>query len=119
MISESSYFYSNNFFKNYNRYIKEYYLIQRNLIISILFLIQHNCILTQLVVYKQTYDIASCWVKGSVSVLPYYRASWLLLLLRVFVCFKLLGSLFLLGFSLFGFVANAVVKYDQVSSRTL
>ena len=38
--------------------MKEYYLIQRNLIISILFLIHHNRILPRLVVYKQAYDIS-------------------------------------------------------------
>ena len=35
----------------------EYYLIKRNLIISILFLIKHICIISRLVVYKKAYDI--------------------------------------------------------------
>ena len=35
----------------------EYYLIKRNLIISILLLIQHNFIISRLVVYKKAFDI--------------------------------------------------------------
>ena len=42
--------------------MKKYYQIKRNLLISILFLIQHNCILSPLVVYKKAYDISR---KGS------------------------------------------------------
>ena len=38
--------------------MKEFCLIKRNLIISILFLIQHNHIISQLVVYKKAYDIS-------------------------------------------------------------
>ena len=37
--------------------MKEFHQIKRNLIISILFLIQHNCILSRQVVYKKAYDI--------------------------------------------------------------
>ena len=36
----------------------EFYQIKRNLIISILFLIQHNCIVSRLVVYKKAFDIS-------------------------------------------------------------
>ena len=42
--------------------MKKFYQIKRNLIISILFLIPHNCILSRLVVYKKAYDISR---KGS------------------------------------------------------
>ena len=42
--------------------MKKYYQEKRNLIISILFLIQHNCILSRAVVYKKAYDISR---KGS------------------------------------------------------
>ena len=42
--------------------MKKFYQIKRNLIISILFLIQHNCIRSRLVVYKKAYDIGR---KGS------------------------------------------------------
>ena len=38
--------------------MKKYYQIKIKLIISILFLIQHNCILSRLVVYKKAYDIS-------------------------------------------------------------
>ena len=38
--------------------MKKFFQIKRNLIISILFLIQYNRILTRLVVYKQAYDIS-------------------------------------------------------------
>ena len=38
--------------------MKKYYQINGNLIISILFLIQHNCILSRLVVYKKVFDIS-------------------------------------------------------------
>ena len=40
----------------------EYYLIKRNLIISIFFPIEHNYILSRIVVYKKAYDISR---KGS------------------------------------------------------
>ena len=40
------------------RYHEKYYQIKRNLIISILFLIQNNCILSPQVVYKKAYDIS-------------------------------------------------------------
>ena len=43
-------------------FMKKYYQIKRNLIISSLFLIQHNSILSRLVVYKKAYDISR---KGS------------------------------------------------------
>ena len=36
----------------------EFGIIKRNLIISILFLIQHNFNISQLVVYKKAYDIS-------------------------------------------------------------
>ena len=42
--------------------MKKYYQIKRNLIISILFVIHYNCILSRLVVYKKAYDISR---KGS------------------------------------------------------
>ena len=42
--------------------IIEYFLIKINLIISILFLIQYNCILSRAVVYKKAFDISR---KGS------------------------------------------------------
>ena len=42
--------------------MKEFYQIKRNLIISILFLIQHNRILSRAVVYKKAFDISR---KGS------------------------------------------------------
>ena len=42
--------------------MKKYYQIKRNLIISILFLFQHNRILSRLVVYKKAFDISR---KGS------------------------------------------------------
>ena len=42
--------------------MKEFYQIKRNLIISILFLNQNNCILSRQVVYKKAYDISR---KGS------------------------------------------------------
>ena len=38
--------------------IMEYYLIKSNFIISILFLFQHNRILSRLVVYKKAFDIS-------------------------------------------------------------
>ena len=44
--------------------MNEYYRIKRNLIFSILSLIQHNCILSQLVVYKPASHISR---KGSHS----------------------------------------------------
>ena len=44
--------------------MQEYYQIKRNQIISILFLIQYNCIFSRLVVYKKAYDISR---KGSHS----------------------------------------------------
>ena len=36
----------------------EYYQIKINLITSILFLFQHNCILSRAVVYKKAFDIS-------------------------------------------------------------
>ena len=42
--------------------MNEFYQIKRNLTISILFRIQHNHILSRLVVYKKAYDISR---KGS------------------------------------------------------
>ena len=42
--------------------LKKYYQIKRSLLISILFLIHYNCILSRLVVYKKAYDISR---KGS------------------------------------------------------
>ena len=42
--------------------MKKYYQTKRNLIISILFLIQHNRILSRRVVYKKAFDISR---KGS------------------------------------------------------
>ena len=42
--------------------MKKYYQIKTNLIISFLFLIQHNYILSRLVVYKKALDISR---KGS------------------------------------------------------
>ena len=42
--------------------MKKYYQIKRNLIFSILFLIQYNCIFSRLVVYKKAFDVSR---KGS------------------------------------------------------
>ena len=44
------------------RYYEKFYLIKRNLIISIFSPIQHNCIISRQVVYKKAFDISR---KGS------------------------------------------------------
>ena len=60
--------------------MKKYYQIKRNLIISILFLIQHNYILSRQVVYKKAFDISR---KGSHQVVRHQSSDTTVLILQI------------------------------------